>query len=57
MCLVKCSLVLSTLLSVHDVGCVTFACSVAVRCGEKLICLVCACKCGICGAKCILLGV
>ena len=29
----------------------------AVWCCEELFCLVCACECGICGAKCILLGV
>ena len=30
---------------------------VAVWCCEELLCLVCACECGICGVKCILLGV
>ena len=30
---------------------------VAVWCCEELLCLVCACERGICGAKCILMGV
>ena len=40
-----------------DVGCVTFV----VRVGGSVVLqgialLVCACECGICGAKCILMG-
>ena len=41
---------------VVDVGC---ACCVlvAVWCCEEVLSLVCACECGICGVKCILMGV
>ena len=57
LCLVKCRLSVVTLLSVLYVGCVRLLCVLAVRCCEELLCLVCACECGICGANCIVMGV
>ncbi len=50
MCLVKC-----TLSVVNFVECVVWWVVFVVRVG--LLCLVCACECGMCGVKCILMGV